>query len=128
MFFIVSIISLVILFSVNLVFEHKGVYEKEKTRFWLSKIMHFLGGFFVAMFFSNLIGYPLLVITLAFLAGIFWEIGEYFWGIYKFKKSGTKKYMTEMRDTIEDLFFDILGAIVWILIICHCCFFVVGLK
>lgn len=114
MFFIISIISLAILFLADIIFVRKNLYDKIS---WLDRVMHFLGGFFVAMFFSSFINYFLLVIVLTFLVGTFWEIGEYFWGIYKFKKSGTKKYLTKTKDTLDDLFFDILGAIVWIFII-----------
>lgn len=100
------------MFLVSTIFTRKELFEKIS---WLDDVMHFFGGFFVGMFWSSLIPWPLVIIVLTLLMGVAWEIGEYFWGIYKFKKSGTKKYMIKMRDTIEDLFFDILGAVVWVL-------------
>lgn len=125
MLLIISIISLIVLFLADVVFARKNLYEKT---YWLDRVMHFLGGFFVGMFWLELTKLSLLAISLTLLVGVIWEMGEYFLGIRKFKKSGTRKYMIKTKDTIEDLIFDILGAIVWILIIFHCCFFFVGLK
>lgn len=68
----------------------------------------------MAMFWSGLTDYFLLVIPLTLLVGVFWEIWEYFYGIYKFKKSGTKENMIEARDTIEDLICDIMGAVAFL--------------
>ena len=65
----------------------------------------------MAMFWSGLIHNLWQILIFTLLIGIFWEIGEYFYGIYKLKTAGTNKYMTETRDTLEDLFFDILGAV-----------------
>ena len=114
MLLFISTVSLIILFLLSLIAERKGFYRSFS---WLDKVMHFLGGFFVAMFWSGLTQFPLLIISLTLLVGVAWEIYEYFLGIYKLKRLGTKKYMTEIRDTVEDLFFDLLGAIVWIFIL-----------
>jgi uncharacterized membrane protein YjdF len=95
------------------------MYKKGRENFWFDKIMHFFGGVFTAMFFSGLlkdIGYP-SIILLSFLVGVFWEIGEYFYGIYKFRRFGTRDYMIGFRDTIEDLVFDIFGALFAVLIL-----------
>ena len=78
--------------------------------------MHFFGGFLVAMFGFGFTGYFPFIIAFTFLVGVFWEIAEYFYGIYKFKKFGTSENMIGMRDTIEDLIFDLTGASVWLLI------------
>ena len=114
MLLFISVISLIVLFLVNFTAECKSFYERFS---WFDKVMHFLGGFFVAMFWSSLTQSLLFIISLTLLVGIAWEIYEYFLGIYKLKKIGTKKYMIDMRDTVEDLFFDLIGAIVWISIL-----------
>lgn len=68
------------------------------------------------MFWSGFTRYFPLIIVLTFLVSVFWEIAEYFYGIYKLKKFGTNENMIERRDTIEDLIFDLTGASVWLLI------------
>ena len=114
MLLFISVISLIILFLVNLIAERKDF----SGRFsWFDKVTHSLGGFFVAMFWSGLTQFLLLIISLTLLVGAAWEIGRYFFGTYKFKRLGAKKYMINTRDTVEDLFFDFIGAIVWVFIL-----------
>ncbi len=95
----------------------RGYYKKGQESFWFDKIMHFFGGFLVAMFGSGFTRYFPFIIVFTLLVGVFWEIGEYFLGIYKLKKFGTDENMIEMRDTIEDLILDILGACVAVLVL-----------
>ena len=117
-YFLISGIGLAALFLVNyFVGVKRGYYKKGEKNFWFDKIMHFCGGFFVAMFWSAFIADFLFVVHFTFLVGIFWEIGEYLYGVYKLKKSGTSEYMTETRDTIEDLICDILGAVALLFLI-----------
>jgi len=104
----VSAACIVVLFLISHFGSRRGWYKKKGN--WFSRIMHFFGGFFVVMFWSGFIQNFWQILFFTFLTGVFWEIGEYFYGVYKLKKFGTNKYMTETRDTIEDLFFDILGA------------------
>ena len=111
-FIYVSIIGAVVLLVINLIGKRKGYYKKGQENFLFGKIMHFFGGFFVAMFLSGFTQYWPLVIVLTFLVGVFWEIGEYFRGIYIFKKFGAKDDIIELRDTVEDLICDILGAFI----------------
>lgn len=66
---------------------------------------------------AGVLKYFIIIAGSTALVGVFWEIAEYIFGIYKFKKSGTKKYITEIKDTIEDLFLDIVGAGIWILLL-----------
>ncbi len=94
----------------------RGYYRKGQESFWFDKIMHFFGGFLVAMFGFGFTRYFPLVIAFIFLVSVFWEIAEYFYGIYKLKKFGTNENMIGMRDTIEDLIFDLAGASVWLII------------
>lgn len=93
--------------------------------FWLDMPMHFLGGFWVAMFFlwfsnkyfpnifsENLF---LLVSALSFVAliGVFWEFYEFFYDIFISSRgySGSLGSMQlSAADTIKDLFFDLLGG------------------
>lgn len=62
---------------------------------------------------------PVFIIGFTFLVGVLWEIGEYCFGFFWWKKYGTKKYMTELwgpGNTSEDLIVDIIGAIAWLLV------------
>ena len=107
-----ALIVLIVLFTINAVYFRKGFYEKGREVLWFGRLMHFGGGFFVGMLGSGL-GFSPVVFTLAI--GITWEIGEYLFGLYFWKFRGTKKYMTETRDTIEDLVLDVVGAAAWAL-------------
>jgi uncharacterized membrane protein YjdF len=113
--YFISAACLAVLFLFSYFGFKRGWYEKKGN--WFSRIMHFLGGFFVAMFLSGLIQGFWQILMFTFLVGVFWEIWEYYYGIYKLKKFGTKKYMTETRDTMEDLFCDILGAVVLLILL-----------
>lgn len=112
MSYFISITAIFILLAISFFGTRKRWFKQGPN--WLSRIMHFSGGIFVAMFLSNLITFPFLIIVLTFLAGIFWEIAEYIFGFYMFKKTGTKRYMTEARDTAEDLILDVVGASVFL--------------
>jgi len=105
----ISVVCIAILLLISNFGFKRGWYKMKGN--WFSRIMHFCGGFFVAMFWSGFIQDFWQILMFTFLVGVFWEIGEYFYGIYKLKKFGTKKYMTQTRDTIEDLICDILGAV-----------------
>lgn len=70
----------------------------------------------MAMFWSSVISYWLLVISLTLLVGVLWEIWEYLFGILM-KKRGREDLMPEREDTIEDLIMDVTGAAIWALIL-----------
>jgi len=106
----IAAVSIAILFLISHFGHERRWYKKEGN--WFSRVMHFCAGFFVAMFWYGFGLYFPLIIALTFLVGVFWEIAEYFYGIYKFKKFSTKEYMIEIGDTIEDLICDVLGACV----------------
>jgi len=116
-FIYISVIGTFVLLTVSHWGKRRGYYKKGQESFWFDKIMHFFGGFLVAMFWSAFIQCFPLIIAFTFLVGAFWEIAEYFYGIYKFKETGTKDYMIETRDTIEDLIMDVTGAAIWALIL-----------
>ena len=114
-FVYISVIGAIVLLRISSWGKKRGLYKKKGN--WFSRIMHFFGGFLVAMFGSGFTRYFPLIIVFTLLVGVFWEIGEYFLGIYKLKKFGTDENMIEMRDTIEDLILDILGACVAVLVL-----------
>lgn len=109
----ISAVSIAILFLISHFGQERGWYQRKGN--WFSRIMHFFVGFFVAVFWSSFTRYFPLVVVLTFLVGVFWEIAEYFYGVYKLKKFGTRGYMIETKDTIEDLICDISGAYVAVL-------------
>lgn len=108
---IISIFGLIVLLILNRIGSGMGLYGQRGENRWFGKIMHFSGGFFTALFWSVFFSGWFFVITLTFMVGVFWEIGEYFYGVYKLKKSKTNRYLTHAKDTVEDLIFDIVGAI-----------------
>lgn len=90
---------------------------------WLDSVMHFLGGFWLAMVFIFLISkfeikLPIFFnfifgISFAALIGILWEFYEFLCDI--FLKKG-QILQLGAADTISDLFFDILGAMIFLII------------
>lgn len=116
MFLYISAIVLGLMLITRYVFNRTGLFTKKGDKSFVWKIMHFLGGFFVAMFWSGLIGSSFVVIGLVLLVGLAWEFWEYFYGLYKFKTESIRRYMTKISDTIEDLILDIIGAVAWVII------------
>ncbi len=112
----ISVLGLAILFLFDWIGVKKGFYGKHGENLLFGKVCHFSGGFLVAVFWTGLINNSLLIILLTFSAGILWEIWEYLYGNYKFKKTGSDKDIPKIPDTVEDLIFDTLGAAVWVLI------------
>ena len=103
----ISLGGLGVLFIVNAMAFRAGFYEKGKERLWFGRSMHFLGGFFTAMFWSGLTSSPIFIVSLTLLIGLVWEAGEFLFGLYK------PRYMPELRDTAEDLVLDVAGALGW---------------
>ncbi len=112
----ISVLGLAILFLFDWIGVKKGFYGKNGENLLFGKVCHFSGGFLVAVFWTGLINNSLLIILLTFSVGILWEIWEYLYGNYKFKKTGSDKDIPKIPDTVEDLIFDTLGAAVWVLI------------
>ena len=100
---------------------------------WLDMPMHFLGGFWVAMAFVYLISkyqFPVsneflkqnslsfFIVILSFVAfiGVSWEFYEFFSDIVFFSKGYLRIMQFGAADTIKDLFFDLLGGSVFLLI------------
>lgn len=115
---IISSIALVVIFILNIVL---GMYFKFGFRhYWFFEALHFLGGFFVAMFFSNFFQSPAAILTGLGVIIFLWELTEYL--IAKISRSA--KYLKKTfkqknitpgwKDTILDVFLDFAGALVFI--------------
>lgn len=97
---------------------------------WFDMPMHFLGGFWLAMVFMwlnpnfqiqnpkfiKLPNYLITgIITLGFviLVGVFWEFFEFLCDVFLF---GASYFQKGAIDTIKDLFFDLLGGLIFLVI------------
>lgn len=95
--------------------------------------MHFLGGFWLAMVFMwlnpnfqipnpkfiKLPNYLItVVITLGFVAliGVFWEFFEFTYDIFISANGYSRIAQRGVADTMSDLFFDLLGGLVFLII------------
>lgn len=103
---------------------------------WLDMPMHFFGGFLIAMFFiwlnlrfKILNDYPIaklpnylitVLITLSFvsLIGVLWEFQEFLYDIFISSKVSNTILQLNAADTIKDLFFDLFGGIIFLLVYC----------
>jgi len=100
---------------------------------WLDMPMHFLGGFWLATVFitlnsklkiqnSELSGLPnyliTIVITLGFVAliGVFWEFFEFGYDVLISSKGYFAATQQGTADTMSDLFFDLLGGLMFLTI------------
>jgi hypothetical protein len=115
LFIYASILGILVLIAIHFWGSRHGYYKKGNL--WFDDIIHFSGGFLVSVFITGFIQFWPLILSLTFLVGMFWEIHEYYFGIYRFKKYGTTSDLIETRDTIEDLICDMAGCILWILIL-----------
>lgn len=113
----ISVLGLAILFLFDWIGVKKGFYGKNGENLLFGKVCHFSGGFLVAVFWTAFVSSGTLIIVLTLWVGAIWETCEYLYGIYKFKKYGAAKYITKTADTLEDLFFNTLGAAIWVLIL-----------
>lgn len=119
-----AIIALVIIFLVNIASMYYGWYLRF---FWSDMILHFLGGFFVAMFMAyylkdNLreskLKNILILVGVTIFVGVVWEFAEYIANqtltepIYSNFKIHFY-FIGDLDDTINDLAMDVLGALVF---------------
>ncbi len=98
--------------------------------FWLDIPMHFLGGFWAAMFsiwlsskyFPNLwrggekLFFLISVLSFVALIGVLWEFYEFINDIFFSSKGYSEIMQLGAADTIKDLFFDLFGGSVFLLI------------
>lgn len=118
---IVSIISLIGLFVLNLVFGIK--YSFGFRHYWFFETLHFLSGFFLAMFLTNFADSKILIFAGIAVVSFLWETAEYLlWKIPKlsagFKKTfSLKKNMNiqpKWQDTILDIILNFIGAAIFV--------------
>ena len=114
---VISVIALVCIFFLNVSF---GMYYGFGNRhYWFFEILHFLGGFFVAMFFSNFFRSAIFIFTGLGIVTILWESTEIL--IAKIpvlsnfvkKKLRQKDVKPKLSDTILDIILNFTGAIVF---------------
>lgn len=127
-----AILALILIFLFDLVF---GLGFKFYRYQYFDMSLHFLGGFFVAMFFTNFLNsnyadkslskakisiFSLIIVSTTLFVGVFWEFLEYLVTVY-YRDYLLQKYSViccigNLDDTIGDLVFDITGALIFVLI------------
>ena len=128
-----AILFLILIFLVNvflIVIDVDYIFRIYK----IDPILHFSGGFFVAMLFAGYlkhlkIGNPgsprlkktLILISVTVFIGVIWEFSEYsatnLFGDYLYQKHGIICCIGNLDDTISDLLMDTLGAIAFVSIL-----------
>lgn len=128
-----AILFLALTFSVNVFLMAADINHIFKT-FNVDPILHFSGGFFVAMFFAGYlrhlkIGNPgsprlkriLILISATVFIGVVWEFSEYLatdlLGGYLYEKYRIVCCIGNLDDTISDLLMDTLGAATFVLLL-----------
>lgn len=119
-----AFIALVIIFLIN---ASSFYYDWYLRFFWFDMTLHFLGGFFVAMFMAHYLEdylgesklkNLLIVIGATMLVGVVWEFAEYIASValigplYNYFEIHFY-FMGDLDDTVNDLAMDILGAIIF---------------
>jgi len=118
---LVSIASLLGVFILNLMLGIK--YGFGFRHYWFFESLHFLSGFFLAMFLSNFTDSKIFIFLGIATVSFLWEIAEYLIGkvpelSINFKKAfSLKKNMNlqpKLQDTILDIILNFAGAVVFI--------------
>lgn len=127
-----AILFLILILLANLIL---GVGLKFYRFNYFDTTLHFLGGFFIAMFLAQYLGdsikesnpHPnkikmaLIIVGAAVFIGVMWEFIEYlatnFLGQFLVNKYNLRCCIGNLDDTINDLTMDILGAAVFVLIL-----------
>jgi len=115
---LLSIVGLLSLFILNLVFGIK--YGFGFRHYWFFEILHFLGGFFVAMFLVNFTNSVASIFIGLAVITFLWELVEYL--IACFRKSAdymkktfkVKNINPGWKDTILDIILNFTGAAVFV--------------
>lgn len=117
---LISVISLSGLFILNLTFGIK--YGFGFRHYWFFETLHFLGGFFLAMFLANFTDLKILIFAGIAITSFLWEITEYLiWKIPKlssgFKKTFDLKKNINIKpkwqDTVLDIILNFSGAAIF---------------
>jgi uncharacterized membrane protein YjdF len=116
-----AFLALVAIFAVNAVGLYYGWYLEH---FWFDMLLHFLGGFFIAMlmagylkehFGGSKLKNILVILGATAFIGVIWEFTEYIANQTltepTYKYFGIRAYfMGDLDDTVNDLMMDILGG------------------
>ena len=111
-----SFLVLIFLFVFNIISMYFGFGFRH---YWFLETLHFLGGFFVAMFLSNFThSWQMILLGLACISFV-WELAEYLLVRIKylsklFRKEFHTKPEYKLGDTILDLFLNFAGALVFL--------------
>lgn len=125
-----AILFLILIFLIDMLGFYLGPYRP----YFYDTILHFLGGFFLAMFFAaffrnygitdksfgkaKFLIFGLIILSATMLVGIFWEFAEYlatvYFKSYLFKNHGIICCIGNLDDTIGDLALDAIGAITFL--------------
>ena len=90
-----------------------------KKAYWFFEFCHLFGGFLAAVFLSNFLTVPYIILSAAFLLGLIWEVCE----LIIDKSQKIKNFLLKFNirqgpitlpDTLLDLFLDTLGALIWL--------------
>lgn len=119
----VVIFFLILIFLINMI----GLYRQWYLYYsWFDQVLHFSGGFLVALLFSIYLKDHLLpnnektknaliIVGVAVFIGVVWEFGEYAANLLIspiiYEHYGIRTYfMGDLADTVNDLLMDTLGA------------------
>lgn len=122
----ISIFSTALLFLITFVLAKFGFFEIF-PRF--DNVAHFLGGFFLALFFIDyfrkalmaerrLLGDILIIVGASLIIGVFWEIFEFVLTVSQDYTNITFR-MGDLADTLKDLLVDMAGAAMMFFLIRH---------
>lgn len=112
---------------------YSGVYWNPNF-YWVDMVLHFMGGVFVAsfawwlgkkfsrldVFHGDLLKNLIVFLSITALVGVFWEFAEFGYDYYFVDSKTFSKlnfYQLSKSDTMSDLFFDLLGAFVVVIIL-----------
>jgi len=118
----IAFVFLILIFLINA----PGLYYQWYLDFWwFDVLLHFLGGFFIAMFFAaylddhikgeSKLKNTLIIVGAAMFIGVVWEFAEYianqtlvepFYEYFRVRAY----FMGDLNDTVNDLTMDMLGA------------------
>ncbi|MDO8743438.1 MAG: hypothetical protein Q7J30_02730 [Candidatus Azambacteria bacterium] len=118
---LISVIGLLGLFALNLMLGIK--YGFGFRHYWFFETLHFLGGFFMAMFLTNFTSSKILIFVSIAAASFLWEFAEYLLGKIPKLSTGFKKTFDlkknvnirpKWQDTVLDIILNFAGAAVFV--------------
>lgn len=111
---VILLIIIIILHLFGIAYFYFHPWISYESAFGYDKLLHFLGGFWIALFFYHQIKIKnfLFLIAAAVTVGVFWEFFEFFWDNtfhYWIKMPAAQ---ASLADTIWDLFWDFVGGLI----------------